>query len=534
MRKRYSKKVEKHLTFIKLSVAGFLIFILILLPFLVSYITNPKVTLDNRSAAAEQLGPIQSWILSPNGGEIITGKVDVQFFAKNAAKSDAQFTFSIDLIKGGQFVKNLFSSGIDQQIAEKNGIRSRSIDFTGFADGTDYKLKLTTTDVTGKNVLTDYSDKPFTISSNNSKPIFSSVPTHTTIQVGQNYIYDVVVKDTINVKLIGSTLPDWLTLSQNRLSGTPKTPGVYSVALVAVNDLGRQTTQVFSIQVNAATPSQKPQSSTDKTQAAANGIVINLPVGDRLTKVNSKIESILPSELSGRLTQNIIEISKDGSSWSKIYDGTEVAYELDTNNYEGGDYYLRFTYKFDDGATYVKSYGPINIVKQNQDSQTTEISIQPTKPLHGAKIVETLPEIEATFTLPTGSQLDKSLFIFKVDENDLSTSDAITVTDTGISYKPSVALPKGKHTVYLSISSDNAKSIVKEWSFEIVDAQDLESTTINKSILTRNRIIIAVILGLIILIFLLALWAIALSKREQKYYILKEEKKIIEQSPLND
>jgi hypothetical protein len=548
-RRKFNSKIESKLNFIKLSFAGLLIILLAAIPFLIRSFSDPRKSLDIRGDAGEQEGLIQSWMVSPNGTEIVSGNTEIQFFAKNGTNPSAKFSFTVDLVKGTQFVKNLFTVGIDQQITDRNGIRSKFYDFSGVAEATDYKLKLTTTDSSGTNAVVDYSDNFFTISPNNAKPVFTTTPPTRTLIVGQQFVYDFAVKDiTNNVKVIThqSTLPSWLTLSETRISGTPTVPGIYSIALVAVNDLGRQTPQVFSINVvkasasATATPTKTsnvtPVPTGGKTgqsefEALASAITLRLPTGDRLSKANSTIESVLPNELKGRVKLVTVEMSKDGSSWTKVYEGSNLSFDLDTNKYEGGDYYLRVKYTFDDGSEHLKSYGPIHVIKQNADQMMLDVTIKDMQPVDGAKVYDRKQTIGATFIKPAGAAINVNSFKLEIDGQTIA-ANAISSSSTGFTYTPAEELSFGKHSVKVTIAAENAQPTIKTWTFEVVDQAAEAAKNKDNSIVTRNRILIAVVLGLIILIFLLALWAIAFTKKEQEYYLIKEEKKIIEQSPI--
>jgi Putative Ig domain len=537
---RYRRKIPSDLNFIKISFASLLILLLLAVPLIVNMFVNPLVSLDRRSDAAEQTGPIQAWVVSPNGGEYVYGNTEIQFFAKNALDANSKFSFTADLLKGGQFVKNLFSVGLDQQITDRNGIRSKYVDFTGFAEASDYKVKLTSTDATGKNTLVDYSDGFFTISPNKGFPVFTSKPAGLSIKVGQSFSYTITVADATNTttKIVASSLPAWLKLDKNTLSGTPTVDGVYAVSLVAVNSLGRQATQVFSISASkniatTAVPTTSPIP-TDKsggqlgTDPAAS-IIVKLPSGDRLSKEDSKIETVLPAELSNKLSKVTVEMSRDGAKWDKVYEGSSLSFSLDTAKYEGGDYYLRFTYDYTDGTRDVKSYGPVHMVKQNADPVSLDVSIRDLKPQDGESIIERTPTISATFVKPAGANVDLKSFKLEIDGKDVTSDPNTKLNVFSFSYTPSEPLSLEKHTIKIVIGAENSNPVSKVWSFTVVDKLNATDVTKDESLVKRNRILIAIIIAIIILIFFLALWGIALSKREQEYFLSNEEKKIIEQ-----
>ncbi len=538
-------KISSNLNFIKLAFATLVLLLVLALPFVISSFADPRVSLDSRSNAADEVGPIQSWVVRLNGGEIATGNTEIQFFAKNAADANAKFTFTMDLLKGGEFVKNLFTSGLDQQITDRNGIRSKFIDFTGVTEGSDYKLKLTTTDSTGKNTIVDYSDNAFIISANNAQPVFVSTPPTSAINVGQALSYEIVLKDVSNAKILtsSSSFPAWLTYNQNKLSGTPTVAGVYPIVLVAVNDLGRQMSQIFSINVRSVqktstptntsnvqtpVPTQIDTKSSGNADTSTSSVNIKLPSGDRLSKSDSKIETVLPSELVGRVKKVLVEISRDGSKWDSIYNGNSLSFNLDTSKFDGGDYYLRFTYTFDDDSQSIKGYGPIHIIKQSNDQQSLDVTIRDLKPLDGQQINDTKPIVSATFVKPSGANIDLKSFKFQIDGIEMGVDNKLQLNAFSFTYTPDKEMSYGKHEVKVVIGAEKANPTTKTWSFEIVNKAAEEAKNKDTGVVKRNRILIAVVLGLIILIFLLALWAIALSRKEQDYYLHEEEKKIIE------
>jgi hypothetical protein len=549
--KHAKNSMHENLKSIKLAFSMLIVGLFIIIPILVSQISTKK-TLETRSSANETntnvvTGPMQSWIVSPNGSEILYGNTEIQFFAKDAANPTAKFSFTVDLFKGSEFSKNLFSLGINQQIADREGIRSKFFDFTGVAEGSDYKLKLTTTNENGTTTIQDYSDNFFTISADTSKPLFKSLPPKTTLSVGQKFEYDIKVVDTKGYKLSAPALPAWLTLSGAKLSGTANAEGVFSVILLATNDLGRQSSQIFSINVTkSATPTKvsTTNSPTPKPTGGKTGedpsdttipavITIKLPTGDKITKLDSKIESQLPADLKQKLKKATVEISRDGKNWEKVYEGESLSFNLDTSKYEGGEYYLRFTYDFNDGTREVKSYGPVSIIKQNTDSTVLDVNIKELKPISGVKITDRKPIISAVFEKPAGTNIDLKSFKLELDGKDLTTDQNTKPSPFSFTYVPGQELTVGKHTVKVQIGLENAKPVTQEWSFEIIDtAAKTVAKTETKGLFTKNRIIIAVIIGIIILIFILSMWAIALSKKEENYY--RTETQVVETSPLRE
>lgn len=541
---------HKDLKFIKLSFSLVLLLLLGALPILTTKIKDSSQ--DTRSDAATETdvtGPIQSWIVSPNGGEIVYGNTEIQFFAQNAADENAKFTFRLELLRADQFIQTMFSYGTEDQLSVRNGIRSVYYDFTGLAEANNYRLKLTTTDASGQNVIEDYSDSYFTISPNNTKPEFTSTPSKTNISVGEPFSYDVTVNDASQTKVLATAIPDWLKFENNKLFGTPSNPGVYSIVLIAANPNGRQTTQVFSINVAAlvtpapeeqpsppiaptSTPTpvvNKPTTQPTPIASQARSINIILPADNRFSSASSSIKVETSDEVYASLSKLKLEISKDGQNWETVREEKAELFNLDISPYEGGEYFLRFTYQFTDGTSEVRNIGPIQIVKQDSEESLTNVLIKDIKPSEGAKLEDRKPTISASFIKPAGSSVDLKKFKFVLDGNDLTKSSELRVNVFSFSYVPESELEYGKHEVLVEVAAENTEIIQKRWSFEIVDPNEINKETEDSSIsgiFTRNKLLLSVIIAIIILIFVLSIWAIALSKKEKRYY--SEERSIVE------
>jgi hypothetical protein len=519
-----NKSLDKNLNFIKLAFAGFLIVLLGALPIIISQLSSATQNQTVSQASNTTPAMFQSWIISPNGGEVIYGNTEIQFFAKSQNTSSNKFKFEAFLCRKNTQNQSilscnptaLFSIPASQQVADRDGIRSKFVDFTGYIEANDYKLQLITTDESGQNQVIDYSDNFFTISKNNSKPVFTSNPSSTNIKTDENFNYDIKINDINTYTIVAPNLPSWLTLKQNNLSGKTKTPGIYPVVLVAANSIGRQSVQVFSINVSKvnATPTPTITDTNDSTtDTDTDNITLTAPTGNSFTKTSNTISSNIPDNIKINIKQIVVEISRDGNSWQEIYKGTDTSFNLDVSKFEGGDYYLRFVYEFKDGSSQVKNYGPIHIIKQNEDQKTLNIIIKDITPSEDSQTSETKPRISATFEKPASTTVSTKTFKFELDNTDLTTDTNTLLSILSFSYVPVKDLTYGKHTVKVTIGIENGNNTVKEWSFEIINPNVTNTTTS-----TKNKIIIGVAIGIIILILILSIWAITLSKKEKQYY----------------
>lgn len=528
-------------SFIQLSIVTIIILLSISLPLLISRVSNPRITLDDRSRASstEVTGPFQSWLVSPNGGEIVTGNIEVQFYAKDSANSNTKFSYSVDLFRNGQFVKNLFSAGIDQELANRNGIRSKFIDFTGIAEGRDYKLKLTTTNSSGDKVVTDFSDNNFTISSNSSKPKFLSTPPSGSLLVGQTFTYDVKATGSQNVRIAASVLPAWLTFSNNKVSGKPTTEGIYSVSLTATDDLNRQAIQVFSINVIkqsvTPTPSRKitptPTPTVQPTSIDNSSVItVALPQGDNLSLSDSKVESKLPTTLLSVLKKITVEISKDATLWQKVYEGIETSFNLDIDKFDGGDYHLRFTYEYNDGKKDVKNYGPIHIIRQNSDPEAFDISFKDIKPQDGENVIDKRQVISSSFKKSAEANIDVKKFKLEINGQAIANdSKNLKLDANGFSYTPDSDWAYGKHTLSVTVALEKANPISKSWTFEVKNPTVIIR---DPSFWQKNKWLIILIVTMISLLLGLSLWGFSLIKRNKAFVQSKDTAEDIGQSPL--
>ena len=105
--------------------------------------------------------------------------------------------------------------------------------------------------------------------SSNSVPEVTSTPI-TTADVGSEYIYTLVASDSNGDDLnwsvkSGTSLPNWLSLSEAKLTGTPTTADIYDVNLT-VSDGTNEVDHNFTITVNSNIPSitSTPTTSVEK------------------------------------------------------------------------------------------------------------------------------------------------------------------------------------------------------------------------------------------------------------------------------
>lgn len=537
--------ISVHTDLLRYLYAGIIVVMLLAVPVFISQISDPNFNTDTRSAAeVTQSGMIQSWVVSPNGGEVVYGNTEVEFFAKDSNDPEATFSFSMDLLRGETIVKNLFAISATQSISDRDGIRRKYVDFTGLPESANYRLRLTTRDHSGKNKLIDYSDNFFTISRNNNKPVFVSKPPKVNLVIGEAFSYTIQVQDSTGFRLLAPNLPTWLKLQGNKLSGSTGTPGVYPVTIIAVNNDGRQNNQIFSLNIqqprndpdsDTVTPTSTPQPTGDGGDSdgesdaeQSDDITITLPSGDQLTRDNATIISELPEDKKNALKNIIVEISRNGTVFSTIYEGRETEFQLDISEYEGGEYYLRFTYEYADGTKEIKNYGPVEIIMQDED-QDEELSLEiiSLEPGDGQKITNSKPSISAEFTKPVNDEIDLDTFQLELDGNNLSNSSNVIVSETGFSYIPDADLSKSTHEVIVSIGATSGNEVTRKWTFEIVENTDLDEES--EGVVNRNRIILIAVIIIIILIFLLSIWALTLSKRDKKYEYYVDES---QESPL--
>ncbi len=584
-----NRSILEGLNVIKISFAGLMIALFAALPMVISQIntssTDSRSNAEIRYPQCDSLNPcptatatptpdcsltplppacktglIQSWVVAPNGGEIVYGNTELQFFAKNTSDPSAKFGFTMDLLKGTQFVKNLFVVASTQQITDRDGIRSKFVDLTGITEGTDYKLKLTTVDANGQNAVIDYSDSFFTISQNTARPTFVSLAPGPDIVVNQRYTYTPTISSNRPYTIAAPTLPAWLKLdaASKTIDGTPTATGIYPIVLVATDDFGRQSSQVFSLNVKtslstASTTTPKPTATKAAPTTKANqttptptptldpktggstptytvsDIGIKLPTGDRLSKSDSKITTTMPDALASQVTTMVMEISREGNSWEKVYEGKSLSTSLDTEKYDGGDYYLRFTYTLADGNKEVKTYGPVHIVKQNTDQAALDVTIRDLKPQESEKITDRKPVISSTFQKPAGANIDLKSFKLTIDGLDLTSNPNAKLNNFSFAYTPDADMALGKHEVTVEIAAENANPTKRTWKFEIVQPESQIAK--DQSLARKNRVLIGVAIGIVILIFVLSLWAIALARKEKMYYI-DDERTIVERPPL--
>jgi hypothetical protein len=529
---------------IKLSVAAFVSLLLLSLPFITTNVLNANKNLDNRSSADSLGNSISSWVVSPNGGEVMYGNSAIQFYAKSTQTADAKFSFSADLYKDEVFFKNLFSIGVDSNPTNRDGIYTKYADLTGIPENDGYKIKLTTSDPAGENVVADFSDKTFTISPNSSKPEFTSTPPNTNIYTGDLFDYTPTVKNPSD-KIVATVLPSWLTFTNNKLSGKTNSTGVYSVSLVAINSAGRQTSQIFSINVGkkAATttvtktpvPTSKPitttQPGTNITPSSApvvttqpvgtipahDPVVIQLPAGDNLSTADSRIRTVVPESIKNDIVKITVEVSPNAKDWTPAYDGKSFEFSLDITKYTGGDYYLRITLEYKNGIKEVINSRVFHIIRP--DTKIESVGMDKVKPVPGDRIYELRPVISAIFENKINKRIDLKTFKFILNGKDMTADSEVRLTETSFSYVPPKDLTPGKYDVRLEIGPTVAEISVKEWSFQILD-KTAAATTQSNSLLDRKLLLGAV--AIVVLIFLIAVWAIRVMKKERQHIYLPE------------
>lgn len=540
-----SDRLRADMKFVKLALASIFVLLLLALPAITTILTRTN-TFDSRSRAQDDLGnSIRSWVVSPNGDEIVYGNTAIQFYARSSSVADAQFSFTVDLYKDDTFYKNLFIISPTENPANRDGIYTKYVDLTGYPESSKYKLKLTTADPSGKNAVADYSDKYFTISPNSSKPEFTSKPPANTIYVGDTYDYTVSVTNPSTTKVTAAVIPSWLSFNGIRLTGKAPAEDIYSVNLVATNSAGRQTSQVFSINVRKRTTSQntttpvvtaKPTTSTPKptttakqtpTQApptstpvttvkpvenTTDKIIVQFPAGDNLSSANSKIISVFPAGVKERLTKIVVEISTNARDWSKVYEGIQTEFNLDITAQQGGEHYFRFTYTFHDNTKEVVNYGPVNIIQ----SQPVELlTIDTLKPGTGDQTTETRPAISAIFQNKSDKKVDTKQFKFLLNDRDLTLDPNTRVSETSFSYIPPSALGAGMYTVHVEVSLEGDKKVVKEWKFEIKDPALAAASTAQAALM--RKLVLAAIL-IVIALFIIGIWAVKIMKKEVTLY----------------
>lgn len=568
MRRRISSQKHKSYGF---AFTAILLLLLLSLPFVILSFKADEST-DTRSDAKENettnetaVVPIQSWIVTPNDNEIVYSDTPVRFFARAANTPDAKFIFSVDLYKGQDmnYIDTLFTTTPDTNLSSKEDIYSKNVDFSRFPESNDYRLKLTTTLALNSssdrqtNTKIDFSDRFFTISSNDSKPVFKSFPQNTNLLVGQQFSYNVQVQDTSQVKLKIAAKPDWLKASNNTLQGTPTTAGIDPVVIIATNQYGRQTSQAFSINIKApekqetpseankphqeqnnqtspedTQPNKQPTQSPNQDQGSSGKenvgdsesegqsvIVINTPPGDQITKENSRISIDLPAEQEERFESLLVEISSDGVNWEKVYEGEDTEFELDVDSLDsGGEYFLRFRTRYDDGSEDIKNYGPVDVIKESDETDSEVLTIIEVQPQEGEEISTRKPNIGGTFRKSSPDvTVDLNSFNIILNDEDI-TSLVNTINEFGFSYVPENALENGEYNVKVEIAAENASPITKEWNFSILseDAQESGENESEDENLSRNRTLLLILCIIVFLILLLSIAAFLLSRKDKE------------------
>ena len=167
-----------------------------------------------------------------------------------------------------------------------------------------------------------------TIAAGNNAPVFTSSPV-TAIQVGGSYSYTLVATDADGdtITYTAPTIPSWLTLVGNSLTGTPATGDAGSNAVILRASDGTDTAdQTFSINVSAAINNAPVFTSQPPTSASATITYSYTPTatdadGDTLSFTAPMLPSWLTfsaGQLSGTPTEGDVG---DSSVTIRVTDG---------------------------------------------------------------------------------------------------------------------------------------------------------------------------------------------------------------------
>jgi parallel beta-helix repeat protein len=108
---------------------------------------------------------------------------------------------------------------------------------------------------------------------------------------------------------------------------------------------------------------------------------------------------------------------------------------------------------------------------------TTGPSITNPQPGESSTISEVMPTISADYSDPSG--INTSSVRIEVDSVDVTSSPDTTITPSGVSYTPSVALSEEVHDVHIEVEDNLGNQATKTWSFTIDTTPDTTPPTIS-------------------------------------------------------